>query len=66
MYMFTLVKTLTNLSHYINYFILLSSLRYYKLLHFHKYGVGAKSACGNKAGCNDITLQSISYKFGKN
>jgi len=25
---------------------------------------GAKSACGNKAGCNEITLQSVSYKFG--
>ncbi|XP_023325518.1 protein spinster [Eurytemora carolleeae] len=25
---------------------------------------GAKSACGNKAGCSAITLESISYKFG--
>jgi len=26
--------------------------------------VGARSHCGNKAGCNDITLESISFKFG--
>jgi len=26
--------------------------------------VGARSNCGNKAGCSDITLESVSYKFG--
>jgi len=25
---------------------------------------GARAACGNKANCNTITLQSVSYKFG--
>jgi hypothetical protein len=25
---------------------------------------GARAACGTTAGCNDITLESISYKFG--
>lgn len=26
--------------------------------------VGARASCGNKAGCNEITLESVSYKFG--
>lgn len=26
--------------------------------------LGAKAACGNKAGCEDITQADISYKFG--
>jgi hypothetical protein len=26
--------------------------------------IGARAACGTTAGCNDITLESISYKFG--
>jgi hypothetical protein len=26
--------------------------------------LGARAACGTTAGCNDITLESISYKFG--
>jgi len=26
--------------------------------------VGARANCGNKAGCSDITLESVSFKFG--
>ena len=35
-----------------------------QFLKMNFFFVGAKAACGAKAGCQDITQANVSYKFG--
>ena len=35
-----------------------------QFLTMNSFFVGAKAACGAKAGCQDITQANVSYKFG--